>query len=161
MKRVIIFAVVILLSFTLGYWTRKMFEFAEAMGNDKFQPYIPKTDSATQESHPRKDSTVIRSGSVDENFDDFIERFSRDSLFQLDRIIFPINSVKKSDWKIEKLFGKDEYRPQIYDNFNGELRDTNERLFRKIGMRNGIFVEYRFSKIGRTWYLINLTDFSD
>jgi hypothetical protein len=51
-------------------------------------------------------------------------------------------SIELADWKIIRLFGTEQYRPQIYDNFNGELRDTDERLFCWIGIENGIYGEY-------------------
>jgi hypothetical protein len=44
--------------------------------------------------------------------------------------------------------------PQIYDNFNGELRDTDERLFHWKGVETGVNVKYFFKREGGKWYLV-------
>ena len=108
-----------------------------------------------------------------EDFDDFLSKFMRDSLFQLERVKFPLKSqqwntgevdsvrIERSNWKMVRFFLGEEYRPQIYDNFKGEMRDTDERLFCWEGIDNGINVEYRFYRFDGKWYLIEFRDFSD
>ena len=165
MKRVIIIVVGLVLSFTLGYWTNKFVDFAEAMGQDHVRLYALKTDSTGR---------IILNDKSKENFDDFLYKFISDSLFQLERIKFPLKAsvqtdidkvdstlIQKKDWKIVKLFGQEEYRPQIYDNHDRELRDTNERLFCWEGIRNGIYAEYKFQRLGGLLYLFEYNDFSD
>ena len=159
MKKVIVILTVGLVSLGLGYWIGQMKTFADGVVND-IGKYELKTDSTGR----------IRKG---ENFDDFIYHFIRDSLFQLDRINFPLKSVqsdlenvdstriKRKDWKTVRLFGAEEYKAQIYDNFKKELRDTDERLFCWEGIDNGINVQYKFARIGGLWYLIEYNDFSD
>jgi len=165
MRRTLLIVVGLILSFTLGYWTNEFMDFAKAMGKDEFKLYALKTDSSGR---------VITDGHSKENFDNFIYKFVSDSLFQLDRITFPLKSsnqtdsgeedtrlIEKKDWKIVRLFGQEEYRPQIYDNFKRELRDTDERLFCWEGIENGIYVEYKFQRLGGLWYLTEYNDFSD
>lgn len=164
MRKVILIAVGLILSFTLGYWVNEFMDFAEAMGKDQVGLYALKTDSAGR---------VVINDKSKENFDNFIHKFIADSLFQLDRIKFPLNSIQsnideadsttiqKKDWKIVRLFGREEYRPQIYDNFKRELRDTDERLFCWEGIDNGIYVEYKFQRLGGLWYLTEYNDYSD
>lgn len=126
-----------------------------------------KFDTVTEVIETSKQSTK-------EKFDDFIYKFIADSLFQLERIKFPLKSstqtdldevdtkaIEKKDWKIVRLFGTEEYRPQIYDNFERELRDTDERLFCWEGIENGIYIEYKFQRLGGLWYLTEYNDFSD
>jgi hypothetical protein len=108
-----------------------------------------------------------------EDFNDFILRFITDSSFQLDRVKFPLKSqqwdldevdstrIEKKDWNVVRLFGGEQYRSQIYDNFNKEMRDTDERLFCWEGVENGINVEYRFNRIDGLWYLTEFNDYSD
>jgi hypothetical protein len=121
-----------------------------------------------------KEKIEITKDKSKEDFDSFIYKFIADSVFQLDRIKFPLKtsvqtdidnldttSVKKSDWKIVRLFGNDEYKPQIYDNFKREMRDTDERLFCWEGIENGIYVEYKFNRLGGQWFLTEYNDFSD
>lgn len=143
----------------LGYWIGQMKTFADGVVND-IGKYELKTDSTV---------TLNKK----ENFDDFIYKFISDSLYQLDRVNFPLKSqqwdldvvdstrIEKKDWKIVRLFWGDEYRPQIYDNFKREMRDTNERLFCWEGIDNGISVEYRFRRIDGLWYLTEFNDFSN
>ncbi|MCZ8023656.1 MAG: DUF4348 domain-containing protein [Cytophagales bacterium] len=165
MRRILPIGAGLILSFALGYWTNEFVDFAEAMGKDQVGLYALKTDSTGR---------VIINDKSKENFDNFIYKFIGDSLFQLDRIKFPLKSsiqtdldeadttaIEKKDWKIVRLFGREEYRPQIYDNFNRELRDTDERLFCWEGIENGIYVEYKFQRLGGLWYLTEYNDFSD
>ena len=154
-----------MLSFILGFWTNEFMDFAEAMGKDQVGLYALKKDSTGQ---------VVINDKSKENFDSFLYKFISDSIFQLERIKFPLNSsiqtdldevdtklIEKKNWKIERLFGREEYRPQIYDNFNRELRDTDERLFCWEGIENGIYVEYKFQRLGGLWYLTEYNDYSD
>jgi Domain of unknown function (DUF4348) len=165
MKRVLILIIAIILSFTLGYWTSRAVDTAEALAHDNVKDYALRVDTVTHEKNElftlRPDTLTNLGDRKPENFDDFIYRFNQDSLFQLSRVKFPIGSVERSEWKTETLFVRGNYRPQVYDNFKGELEDTDERLLRKLGLGNGIWVEYRFSRINGLWYLISLTDFSD
>lgn len=115
----------------------------------------------------------MRQSKGGENFDDFLLKFLADSLFQLDRIKFPLKSqqwdldevdstrIERNDWTTIRLFYRNQYRPQIYDNFKGEMRDTDERLFVWEGIENGINVEYRFRRIEGHWFLVEFADFSD
>lgn len=114
-----------------------------------------------------------RTKNNNEDFDDFIYKFISDSLYQLDRIKFPLKSeqwdsdevdstrIEKNNWKTVRLFWAEQYRPQIYDNFKKEMRDTDERLFCWEGIENGINIEYKFSRIKGLWYLTEFNDFSD
>lgn len=156
MKRTIVILTFILVAFGLGYWTGTM----KKLVDEKF-------DTVTDAIEASKQTTK-------ENFGDFVYRFIADSVFQLERIKFPLKSsiqtdlnevdtkaIEKNDWKIVRLFGNEEYRSQIYDNFKRELRDTDERLFCWEGVENGIYVEYKFQRLGGLWYLTEYNDFSD
>lgn len=108
-----------------------------------------------------------------ENFDIFLFRFASDKEFQLSRIEFPLKfktwessdleeiiekKISKSDWEHDFLFINESYRPQIYDNFEGELRDSNQRLFQYIGVENGINTKYFFERKDGEWFLIKKED---
>jgi len=58
------------------------------------------------------------------------------------------------DLKTIRLFWRDEYRPQIYDNFKREIRDTDQRLFCWEGIENGINIEYKFSRIEGSFQIV-------
>jgi len=110
-----------------------------------------------------------------EDFNTFIYKFCSDTSFQKDRIKFPIEAsffidfdqdpldttVLKNDWKHNYLIMKEEYVIQTYDNFESELRNTDERLISYEGVENGILVNYYFKKIDNLWYLIRFEDYSN
>lgn len=164
MKRVIIILTVSIVSIGLGYWIGTFKKSVDE--KSAIMDRLVAVDN-NERVEFTKDKTK-------EDFDSFIYKFIADSIFQIERIKFPLKSsvqtnideldttsVKKSEWKTVRLFGKDEYKPQIYDNFKRELRDTDERLFCWEGIENGIYVEYKFSRINGLWFLIEYNDFSD
>jgi hypothetical protein len=69
MKKVILILIVSLVSFGLGYWTGII----KKSVDEKFE-FISEAVEASDNSN-------------NENFDDFIYKFTTDSLFQLERII--------------------------------------------------------------------------
>lgn len=152
-----------MLSFALGYWVNEFLDFVEAMGKDKVGLYALKTDSTGQ---------VVLNDKSKENFDNFLLRYTADSLFQLERIKFPLKSlilndldgvdstlILKKDWKIIRLFRQD--RLQIYNNYKKELGDTNERMICYEGIDSGINIEYKFQRLSGLWYLIEYNNFSN
>jgi hypothetical protein len=93
--------------------------------------------------------------------------------FQLERIKFPLvfevfgdnfeeetQYIQQSKWKHKAFYLNQEYVPQIYDNLEGKLEDTNERLFMWHGVENGIMVSFSFKRINGRWFLIKKSDFS-
>jgi hypothetical protein len=106
-----------------------------------------------------------------EDFESFIMIFATDLQFQTERIKFPLEfkltKFKKGQktednteylhvekWQHDVLFMEENFRPQIYDNFKGEIQDTDERLFVWIGINNGITEKLYFSRIKGNWFLI-------
>jgi hypothetical protein len=111
-----------------------------------------------------------------EDFFQFLEDFSYDHEFQIRRIKFPlvIISLDESFTQSDTTYLKQqEYKPnyflfvpgnesyhQVYDNFNHELQDTNERVLAWHGIGNGIRIFYYFKRIEGLWFLIKKEDFS-
>lgn len=56
---------------------------------------------------------------------------------------------------------EEDYRPQIYYNFDGKLRNSDQRLFCWEGVENGICVQYKFQRLDGLWFLIERNDFSN
>lgn len=165
MKRILVIIVVALTSLSAGYFIGTI----KSNVDEKFQlmdKIITTNDSLNA-------STKSVYSNDQEDFNDFIYRFISDSLFQFERIKFPLKSqqwdldivdstrIEKAAWKPVRLYWGEEYKPQLYDNFNKEMRDTNERLFCWEGIENGINIEYRFSRINGLWYLTEFNDYSD
>jgi hypothetical protein len=113
-----------------------------------------------------------------ENFEKFLYKFSTDSIYQISRIKFPLEYktwklkrdylgeietklIKQEDWKHDYMFMTESYRPQIFDNFEGILKDTNERLFCWFGIETGLNIKFFFKRIDGKWYLIKKEDLGD
>jgi|SRR5690606_15170076 len=113
-----------------------------------------------------------------ENFDAFMYQFGSDTAFQLERIKFPLefvtwedpteiggeivtHKITKDKWKHDFMYMNESYRAQIYDNFNGELRDTDERLFQWIGVETGADVKFYFKRIDGKWFLVKKESLGD
>ncbi|MBI3221185.1 MAG: DUF4348 domain-containing protein [Bacteroidetes bacterium] len=153
MKKTILILTITFVAFGLGYWTGMI----KKSVDEKFEIVTETIETSNQ--------------TTKESFNNFIYKFIGDSLYQLDRIKFPLRSmragpddygtIKREDWKMVRLFVNEEYKAQLYDNFKGELRDTDERLFAWEGIENGISVQYKFRRIDGLWYLTEYNDFSD
>jgi hypothetical protein len=113
-----------------------------------------------------------------ENFDTFFFQFATEKEFQLERIKFPLEFVtwenedesggkiltKKiayGEWQHDYFYMKENFRPQIFDNFEGTLKDTDERLFQWIGTETGVDVKYYFKRIDGKWFLIKKENLGD
>jgi hypothetical protein len=165
MNKTLIIGSVALVSLGLGYFIGTV----KTAVDEKFA--IVESEMSRLDTLERRKEIGIHAGG--EDFDHFIFKFISDSLYQVDRVKFPLKSqqwdanevdstrIVKEEWKTIRLFWGDQYRPQIYDNFKREMRDTDERLFCWEGIENGINVEYRFSRINGLWYLTEFNDFSD
>lgn len=109
-----------------------------------------------------------------ESFNKFIIRFVQDTVFQKERIVFPLTCVtwdlevddehvffvEKNKWKHDKLFYDEESDAYyiFYDNFDCEFRDTDEMVFRWYGLTD-MDVKYFFKRINNLWYLIKLKNY--
>jgi len=164
MKRTLLIIIVSLVSLGLGYFIGTI----KKSVDEKFAIIDEMTEAN------EKEKIEFTKDKSKEDFDSFIYKFIADSVFQMERIKFPLKnsvqtdidnldttSIQRSDWKIVRLFGNDKYKPQIYDNFEREMRDSDERLFCWEGIENGIYVEYKFNRLSGQWFLTEYNDFSD
>jgi hypothetical protein len=111
---------------------------------------------------------------VDNNFNNFIEKFSTDTGFQLSRIKFPL----KTRWydlgnDEDSLIYKDKSGFEMID-LSKKSTGQHEQWEQKIvvgknntsvkveirGIENGITVDYLFKKINGAWMLIEIDDSS-
>jgi hypothetical protein len=111
---------------------------------------------------------------IDEDFQVFVEKFSRDSLFQISRVKFPLavteldNEYESVEKKVEKYnYRKIDLR---YDNScaNRELSkyiekiklEKNKATIEIRGIENGIMTDFYFEKRDGKWRLIGWDDSS-
>ncbi len=119
--------------------------------------------------------TGLESASIntlpDGDFIEFLIRFSKDSLFQLDHVLFPfpdIFSDPLQDFEIATtMIQKDQWE---HLNFSSEIKelmlpdavDANSkyRYISLIGNENGVNIKYTFKKIDDQWTLVKTEDYS-
>lgn len=105
---------------------------------------------------------------ADENFEDFLKEFSRDSVFQITRVKFPLK-VKGLDYdnmeEQEKMISKSEYRKLDFTYPKNALTRELDRYSQKNvlknnimvveirGTDNGIYSDFIFEKIAGKWFL--------
>ncbi|WP_194778670.1 DUF4348 domain-containing protein [Pararhodonellum marinum] len=107
----------------------------------------------------------------DLDFINFLTKFSKDSIFQVKSISFPITesfadsdndyetatkTIKQEDWEFWKLTD-DINQLMILSNVQADNKYRNI-FFR--GVENGIWVKYTFEKINGNWKLIKIEDYS-
>lgn len=114
---------------------------------------------------------------AEEEFDQFIMRFSTDESFQFERIKFPINvvvpdtghegmapmqeSVGKYEWEMLDLTYDSTFLTRPYDQYSQEVRFRKDTAIVEIrGINNGIYANYYFTLIDNKWYLVTLYEAS-
>lgn len=133
--------------------------------------------------YDRVDSTVIENNSTEltsmdsEDFNFFVDKFSKDESFQMQRIKFPINivvpdsdhegmapieeSISRYDWEQLDLTYDSTYLTRPYDQYYQVVRYKNDTAIVEIrGINNGIYADYYFTLINKKWYLVTLYEAS-
>lgn len=111
------------------------------------------------------------------NFESFFTRFSTDSAFQKNRIQFPlkmatIDAYDSDNPSIKNLNIKDYSFIDFSNDKDAINRDTDKykveivenketTIYKKIGIDNGIYVEFKFEKRENCWLLILIKDQSN
>ncbi|UII76266.1 DUF4348 domain-containing protein [Flagellimonas sp. HMM57] len=109
-----------------------------------------------------------------QTFDAFFERFAKDSVFQKNRVKYPLEwfyykDVTDKTTTVEIVeygsfnyvdFTKDkEAFNSEYDKYEVEIeKKENHNLYKLLGIDNGIHVTYKFSLIDDCWYLVEILD---
>jgi hypothetical protein len=107
----------------------------------------------------------------DHEFIDFMIRFSKDSVFQVNHISFPLkesfldsendyetinNTIKQNDWKFWNLT---ESLNNVMFFSTIQVNNNYRNVFFR-GNENGIWVKYTFEKVNSSWLLVRLEDYS-
>lgn len=120
---------------------------------------------------------TLKQSFKNENFHSFFWKFMTDSIFQLDRVKFPMEyitwkeyiggeidtiKIQKTEWEHDTFYiNTASERTQIYDNFNLSFRPSNERLLHWYGVESGGDAKYYFSGYNGKWYLIKKVQLGD
>ncbi|MGB1295726.1 MAG: DUF4348 domain-containing protein [Flavobacteriales bacterium] len=167
MKTKIIIISTLVFGILLGWCLNELKNYGEGLVSDSIESSTYFNDSI---------HTNLEINLEMENFDNFFHRFMTDWDFQISRIKFPLqfdhfkdgvpgteivtSKLTVDNWKHDYFFINESSIPIIYDNFELNLRKTNERVFVWGGVENGIFVTSYFKQIKGKWYLVKKEDLS-
>jgi hypothetical protein len=118
----------------------------------------------------------IRKDLVDQNKEDFysfLGKFCKDSVFQKQRIIFPLdmtyldgdfNEVKENriqeKWRYSGFYYNCDSIAILYYDFQRTFKDTDQRILIIQGVENGISSQFTFKRINDKWVMIKYEDYS-
>lgn len=113
--------------------------------------------------------------SGDNSFDDFIKKFSKDSVFQLSRVKFPIiysytseddetgamstKQIQKKEWKMIDLVDKMGFGEEV--KIIKEIKDSKTIELSVNGVDTGLSITYCFEQENNIWYLVKIIDQSN
>lgn len=121
-----------------------------------------------------KGDVGLRSTQQDSSFKDFFMKFSRDSLFQISRIQFPLKYSYFEEYNDSLMVERIEIKDWNYIDFEDDSmayknnedayqirfiekgRDSVEYL--RKGIDNGINMSYTFKRIVSQWFLVEIVD---
>ena len=112
---------------------------------------------------------------TENSFDDFIKKFSKDKLFQLSRIKFPVTynytneddetgamstkQIQKNEWKAIDFVDKSGFGEAV--EVSKEVKDSNTIDLLVKGVDTGLSITYCFKKEYNTYYLVKIIDYSN
>lgn len=133
----------------------------------------------TKDKTEKKEDIKTESfNSCNETFDEFFERFSRDSVFQKNRVKYPfkyLNSEYDFDKRqdtisAELILNKDKFSfidftedknamDKEYDKYTVSMEDLQGiKNYRLNGYDNGIRITHKFKLIDGCWYMVEILD---
>ena len=102
---------------------------------------------------------------ADELFDDFLFNFAANRNLQMERVVFPLTTVRNGDttmvdkgqWKMEHFFMRQEFYTVLFDSERQMevVKDTsvNHAVVEKIYFNTGAVISYVFSRIRGAWMM--------
>ena len=102
---------------------------------------------------------------ADELFDDFLFNFAANRNLQMERVVFPLMTVRNGDttmvdkgqWKMEHFFMRQEFYTVLFDSERQMevVKDTsvNHAVVEKIYFNTGAVISYVFSRIRGAWMM--------
>ena len=103
---------------------------------------------------------------ADELFDDFLFNFSANRKLQMERVLFPLTTIRngdtthvsKADWKMERFFMRQDFYTVLFDDEQQMelVKDTSvsNAIVEKIYFNTGAVQQYVFSRIKGAWMLL-------
>ncbi|MBE8723618.1 DUF4348 domain-containing protein [Flavobacterium hungaricum] len=139
--------------------------------NESVKTTTSKQENKKQEIvNEEKQETKI----ANEDFETFLKEFSRDSIFQVSRVKFPLKTTETNfESTEEKIISKSEYKKMDFtypedaatrqlDAYTQKNVLKNNLMIVEIrGVDNGIYTDIIFEKINGRWFLKTLNDLSN
>lgn len=129
------------------------------------------TDSTTERV---TDSLTVSKTGAGEDFDEFFQKFTTDSLFQMDRIKFPFRVIwreedgetthetEKDMWTHSTFYYENSYASRQIDAYTQDIKQYRDSVvLEQRGVDNGIHVEYIFMRDNGKWVLFTGRDYSN
>lgn len=130
------------------------------------------TDSTT--TTKETDSLTISKIEDVEEFNEFFEKFTTDSLFQMERTKFPfhtlwttedgetVHETAKDDWTHSTFHYEDSYAKRQVDAYTQEIKNYKDSVVIELrGIDNGIYIDYKFTRDKGKWILFLGRDYSN
>lgn len=108
-----------------------------------------------------------------ENFYSFLGKFCKDSIFQKQRINYPLDMttldndynekreyIKSDKWRFSSFYYGCDSISNLYNSFNPSFSTPNKRILLIHGVENGINAQFTFKKISGKWLLVKYEDYS-
>lgn len=148
--------------------TALIISFAACSQKKTAENISPKTtDKAVKESNTGNE----------EDFYDFLDKFNKDRIFQLKRVMFPVRAtlaniadegmapmnemIEKYDWEHLDLTYDSTYLTREFDQYHQDVFfDTDSATIEQRGINNGIHANYYFKLKEGKWYLVGLEETS-
>lgn len=135
--------------------------------------------SCSQSGTNKKDNEIeeLVDASKSEDFESFLESFSKKPTFQRQRVLFPIevtvldpseygmktvkDTIDYQDWFLLDFSYDSTYKTRQMDRYNQNIRLYDDSaIVEQRGIDNGIYANFLFSKKDGKWYLETFSDVS-
>ena len=130
----------------------------------------------THDTTTDKNIDSVKASLNGEDFDNFFDRFKTDSLFQIERVKFPMtmkswdidedkpstDKIEIGSWRHLRFEYNDGYAKREIDAYTQETKvfaDSAKLELR--GVDNGILIDYDFIKLNGQWFLVSEKDYSN
>ncbi len=145
--------------------------------SDSVESAVADKDLVGEEHKVEEDTTesIEMAKDCNQSFDDFFGRFAKDSVFQKNRVKYPMEWFFYGDASYENLdkeiiSSKDRYRyfdftadekaiEKEYGAFKVEKDKYQDSLvYKRIGLDSGLMMNFKFNLIDGCWYLVEILD---
>ena len=136
---------------------------AENAPQDSIVPTV--TDTTEVDTMEQLIAETPMPRAADELFDDFLFNFAANTKLQMERVVFPLPTVRggvttyvnKGEWKMERFFMRQDYYTVLFDDEQQMelVKDTSvsQAVVEKVYFNTGAVQQYLFRRIRGAWML--------